>query len=73
MDYLSQAAFPVYILHQSVMMVIAFFVVQRNMGVTGKFLIIMFATLASSIALYEVFRHIIPFRIVLGIKKSKKQ
>ena len=71
LDYLSQAAFPVYILHQSVMMVIAFFVVQWDMGVTGKFLIIMFATLAASIALYEALRHIMPFRTVLGIKRAK--
>lgn len=73
LDYLSRAAFPVYIFHQSVLIVVAYFVVQWNLSVAGKFLLIMFGTMAASVALYEISRHIPPLRIVLGIKQSKKK
>jgi glucans biosynthesis protein C len=71
LDYLSQAAFPVYVLHQSVMMVVAYFVVQWNMGVPGKYWLILFTTLIASFALYEISRYIPPLRVVLGIKKAR--
>lgn len=71
LDYLSGAAFPVYILHQSLMMVLAYFIIQWNVGITLQYVIIMLGTLASSLALYEVCRHVPPLRIVLGIKKRK--
>jgi glucans biosynthesis protein C len=69
LDYLNQAAFPVYILHQSVMMVLAYFILQWNAGITVQYLAIVFSTLIASIALYEAFRHIPPMRVVLGLKK----
>jgi surface polysaccharide O-acyltransferase-like enzyme len=72
LDYLSGAAFPVYILHQSVMMVTAHFVLQWNIGITAQFIAISLLTLVISIALYEGSRHVLPLRILLGIKKSKK-
>lgn len=71
LNYLSQAAFPVYILHQSLMMVIAYFVLQWNVGITVQFLAIAFSTLAASLLLFEACRHVPPLRIVLGIKAGK--
>lgn len=72
LDYLNQAAFPVYILHQSVMMVIAYFVVQWSIGISGKFIFIMISSLAASVALFEICRHVPPLRVILGIKKAKE-
>ena len=71
LEYLSQAAFPVYVLHQSVLMVVAHFVVQWNMAAGAKFWLILFGALIASFAVYEVFRRIPPLRVVLGVKASK--
>lgn len=71
LDYLNQAAFPVYILHQSVMMVLAYFILQWNAGITVQYIVIVLSTLAASLALYEAFRRIPPMRVVLGIKGRK--
>jgi hypothetical protein len=68
LDYLNQAAFPVYILHQSVMMVIAYYILQWFNDITLQFVLIVMLTLIASLALFEVFRHFTPFRIILGIK-----
>lgn len=73
LDYLSQAAFPVYIFHQSVLIVIAYFVVQWPIAVWGKFLIIMFSTIIASFVLYEICRRIQPLRFALGIKQSNRK
>ncbi len=69
--YLNRASFPVYVLHQSVMMVVAYFVVATGFSPALKFLTIMIGTLASSLLLYELFRHIAPMRFILGIKSEK--
>lgn len=73
LDYLNQAAFPVYILHQSVMMVIAYYVLMWNVGITVQFIAIMILTLAACMVLFEAFRHVAPLRFILGIKKGKKK
>lgn len=72
LDYLNQAAFPVYILHQSVMMVIAYYVLQWSNDISLQFILIAMLTLIASLALFETFRHIAPLRIILGIKMVKK-
>lgn len=71
LEYLSQAAFPVYVLHQSVLMVVAYFVVQWDMAAGAKFALILFGALVASFALYEIFRRVPPLRVVLGVKDAK--
>lgn len=71
LSYLNRASYPVYILHQSVMMVIAYHVVATGLSPAMKFLAIMLGTLAASLALYEVFRRVAPTRFIFGIKKEK--
>lgn len=73
LDYLNQAAFPVYILHQSVMMVIAYYVLLWTNSITLQFALIVLLTLVACFALFEVCRHIAPMRIVLGIKVANKR
>ena len=72
LDYLNKAAFPVYILHQSVMMVIAYYALQWSSNITLQYVLIVVFSLIASFALFEVFRHFAPLRIILGIKKEKK-
>jgi glucan biosynthesis protein C len=73
LDYLNQAAFPIYILHQSIMMVIAYFVLQWSIDLALQFILIVMLTLIASIALFEVSRHFALLRILLGIKMIKKE
>lgn len=73
LDYLNQAAFPVYILHQSVMMVIAYYILLWFNDITLQFVLIVMLTLISSLALFEVFRHFTPLRIILGIKQKTQK
>lgn len=73
LDYLNQAAFPVYILHQSVMMVIAYFVLMWDAGITLQYVAISLLTLLASLLLYEGARHIAPLRLVLGIKGAREK
>lgn len=68
LDYLNRASFPVYVLHQSVMMVVAFFVVAWDIPVGMKFVVIMLCSLAASLMGYEVFRRFGATRFILGIK-----
>ena len=70
LDYLNKAAFPVYILHQSVMMVIAYLALQWSDDITLQFILIVVLSLIASLALFEAFRHFTPLRIVLGIKNK---
>lgn len=69
LTYTSKASFPIYVLHQSVMMVVAYFVVAMDLSPEMKFLAIMLVTLAGCVALYEIFRRTPPTRFILGIKK----
>ncbi len=70
LTYLSGAAFPVYILHQSVMMVLAYFILKWPVGIGLQYVLIAGLTLVASLALYELFRRIRPLRVVLGIKEK---
>ncbi len=55
LQYANEAAYPFYILQQTVIVFIGFYVVQWNIGVTEKILWISTATLVVTIALYDLF------------------
>jgi peptidoglycan/LPS O-acetylase OafA/YrhL len=54
LQYTAQAAYPVYLLHQTVLVAIAFYVVQWNLGIAEKFLIISTASIVVTGALYDL-------------------
>ncbi len=69
LPYLNRAAFPVYILHQSVMMVVAFFVVHWPLPIWGKFSLVIALSFAATLLLYElVVRRINFVRTLFGVK-----
>lgn len=68
LSYMSRASFPIYVLHQSVLIVAAYYIVSLNISPAEKFLAIMFITLAACVAIYEICRRIRPTRFILGIK-----
>ena len=72
--YANEAAYPVYLLHQTVLITIAFYVVRWDLGVMTKFWIISTASLSATISLYEVLirRFNLP-RFLFGLKPINRQ
>ncbi|OUL30529.1 acyltransferase family protein [Nostoc sp. 106C] len=69
LQYASQASYPFYLLHQTVLVAIAFYVVQWNLGITAKFLIISTATFVVTATLYDLLvKRINIARFFFGLK-----
>jgi peptidoglycan/LPS O-acetylase OafA/YrhL len=68
LSYLSRASYPVYLVHQTVLVVIAHFVVHSGLGAAPQYIVIMLGSLVASVAWYELFRRFKPTRFMLGIK-----
>lgn len=68
LDYMNAASFPVYILHQSVMMVLAYFILLFIPGMALQYIVILIATPIVCLALFEVFKRFPLLRFILGIK-----
>jgi glucans biosynthesis protein C len=67
--YGQEAILPFYLLHQPVIWVIAFYVVQWEAGVTVKMLIVMLASFVVTMCMYElVVRRVPPLRALFGMK-----
>ena len=67
--YGQEAALPFFVLHQPVIIVIAFFVVQLEAGILIKLPIVVLSSLAVSIGLYAlVIKRIKVLRLVFGMK-----
>lgn len=66
-----EAALPFFVLHQPVIIVIAYFVVQWNAGILLKLPIVVLSSFVVSIGLYELLvRRIRPLRFVFGMKSQ---
>lgn len=67
--YASEAAYPFYILHQTVIVIVGFFVVQWDVGVLAKFCtIVAAATLATTLAYELVVKRTNVTRFLFGMK-----
>ncbi|MGG6267778.1 acyltransferase family protein [Leptolyngbya sp. AN03gr2] len=74
LSYTNEAAYPVYLLHQTVLVSIAFYVVRWNAAVMTKFWTISTATVVVTIALYELFiRRFNLVRFLFGLKPVIRQ
>ena len=63
------ASYPVYILHQTVIIVIAYFVIAQPWAAWTKYWVVLGATLAVCVLLYEfVLRRFAVLRVAFGIK-----
>jgi hypothetical protein len=70
--YVNEAVMPFYILHQTVIVVIGFYVVNWPAGVAIKYFVIVGATLAITLALFEaVIRRTKLMRFLFGMKLSE--
>jgi glucan biosynthesis protein C len=67
--YGQEAALPFFVLHQPTIVVIAFFVVQWNMGLLPKLVIVVVSSFVAALGLYELLiRRIRPLRVLFGMK-----
>ena len=73
LDYLNQAAFPFYVLHQTVIVVLGYYVLKMSVSVGVKYLIITTAALCSTLLIYDIFvRRTNPTRFLFGMKPINK-
>jgi peptidoglycan/LPS O-acetylase OafA/YrhL len=73
LEYGQEAVLPFFLLHQPVIVAIAFYVVQWQVGIPVKLLTVVLGSFVASIALYElVIRRIGPLRILFGMKAAAK-
>jgi peptidoglycan/LPS O-acetylase OafA/YrhL len=73
LDYASEGIYPFYILHQTVIVVIGFYVVQVEESILAKFLFTSTVALVATIALYEfVVRPYRVTRFLFGMKPERR-
>ena len=74
LQYANEASYPFYILHQTVVVTIGFYVVQWNVGVLEKFIVISTGSLLITIVIYELLiRRINVARFLFGLKSISSQ
>lgn len=70
-SYANEAVYPMFILHQTVMLAGGYYIVQAELGIAVKFVLTVVLTFGGSLVLYELF--IKPFgvmRYLFGMKKK---
>ena len=73
LQYLREASYPIFIVHQPVIVFIAFYAVQWEVDLPIKLLVVVLGTLAVSLGFYELLvRRINPVRVLFGMKPRKK-
>ena len=73
LEYGQEAVLPFFLLHQPVIMAIAFYVVQWNAGIPLKLLTVVAGSFVATLAIYElVIRRIGPLRALFGMKVRPK-
>jgi glucans biosynthesis protein C len=71
--YANEAAYPFYILHQTVIVAIGYYVVQWDLGVGAKFLVVSAVALVATTLLYDVVtKRTNPARFLFGMRPRLK-
>ena len=65
--YLTQASFPVYILHMPILVVVGFFILKLSIGIAGQFLLIVLISFIATFLIYEVVKRVPVLRFFLGM------
>jgi peptidoglycan/LPS O-acetylase OafA/YrhL len=70
LSYAGEASYPFYILHQTVIVLVAFLVVKLPWGIAPKFALIAGLALLLTTGGYEVVRRVKPLRVLFGLKPA---
>jgi peptidoglycan/LPS O-acetylase OafA/YrhL len=65
------ASYPVYILHQTVIISIAYFVIREPWKPWTKYWVVLVATLLACLVTYEGIRRVAPLRVLFGLKRER--
>lgn len=72
LTYCNEAILPFYILHQTILLVIGFYVIHRNMGILSKYVIITTSSMLIIMALYEILiRRVNALRFLFGMRMTR--
>jgi glucan biosynthesis protein C len=72
LNYLTEAAYPIYIIHFLILTVVSYFVVQINAPIAVKYILIIGLTFGSIFVVYEGVRRVSPLRFLCGMKGKKQ-
>jgi len=71
--YLAESSLPVYVLHQAAIVVLGFAIVRLEFGIATKFTMLLFASIALTLAVYElVVRRVRIVRWLFGMRRLPK-
>jgi len=73
LQYMNKIGFPLYILHQTILIVIAYFIIKLQINIFIKFILINLLTFLICILLIEIFKKFFITRWIIGIKKTKEE
>lgn len=72
LSYLAESSYPVYMLHQTAIVVIAFYIVQAVLGGPLQWLAILVGAVAATFAVYEVVRRAPALRFLFGMRPAAR-
>jgi peptidoglycan/LPS O-acetylase OafA/YrhL len=70
-SYLAEGSYPVYILHQTVIVIVAFYVVSIPTARPVQWIVLLVGSVLSTFALYEIVRRLGFLRLLFGMKSRK--
>lgn len=70
--YLSEASYPVYILHQTVIVIVAFYLAKMAMPAGATWLLLLVLAVGATFALYEVVRRTGFLRLLFGMSARRR-
>ncbi len=72
LNYARESALPIYILHQTIIVIVGFYVLKTGFTNISCFMIVFGLSLFLTIPVYEIIRHITPLRFLFGMKLERK-
>ena len=73
LTYLAEASYPLYILHQTVIVVLAFYIVQLALPIAVQAFLLFVLAVAGAFALYEIVRRVTPLRFLFGMRLHRRR
>ena len=68
LDYLNKACFPVYILHQTIIVIVAYYLLNYTLPIYVSILIIIGSSILITFGIYEILRRIKITKYLIGVK-----
>jgi peptidoglycan/LPS O-acetylase OafA/YrhL len=70
--YLAEGSYPIYIIHQTMIVLIAFYLVDLAIPWGVQWVILLILAVAATFALYELARRVSALRFLLGMRQRRR-